>query len=74
VSKEGAPMKTKRRNKWREACLSLANVASELVTVAKGLAEDHRDPWAKGLLQNHAQGVADEIVKVVKLKQQEVAR
>jgi len=54
--------------------LSLANVASELVTVAKGLAEDHRDPWAKGLLQNHAQGVADEIVKVVKLKQQEVAR
>jgi hypothetical protein len=53
-------MNTTTTTEWRELALELANVASELVTVARAGASDPGDPgeWFRGLLNNHANDVA----------------
>ncbi len=51
---------------WRELALDLANVASELATVAQAVASDswRVDPLVRGMLNNNAQGVVEIVERV----------
>jgi hypothetical protein len=51
---------------WRELALELANVASELVTVANAAGDGWRvDPLVRGMLHNNCEAV-DELVSRVR--------
>jgi len=50
---------------WRELALDLANVASELATVANVAADGAGgDPWVCGMLRNNAAGVVEIVERV----------
>jgi hypothetical protein len=51
-------------DEWRELAEELANVASELVTVARAVAGDTTDDWARHILTNHADGVAEVVERM----------
>lgn len=52
---------------WRELALELANVASELVTVARAAADDSGwrvDPLVRGMLRNGCESVDEMVARV----------
>ncbi len=52
---------------WRELALELANVASELVTVARAAADDSGwrvDPLVRGMLRNGCEALDEMVARV----------
>lgn len=50
---------------WRELALELANVASELVTVARAAGDGWRvDPLVRGMLRNGCEAVDELVARV----------
>lgn len=51
---------------WRQLALDLANVAAELVTVARAAGDGWRmDPLVRGMLNNNANGVSEIVDRVL---------